>query len=334
MSDAAAIQVNGVRYVYPSAETPALDGVTLSIQPGEKFGLLGPNGSGKTTLFRLIATLLRVPAEAGHVRVFEADVVTQATEARQALGVVFQSTSLDGELTVQENLLCQAKLYGMGRKQAREKAAHWAERLRVSDRLGDKVKTLSGGLARRVEVAKALVHGPKLLLMDEPTTGMDPTIRAELWEALEALREADGLTIALTTHLMDEAERCDRLVLLDQGRVVTTGRPDELRAALGHEMARLRVGNGTDPGKVSTDITALFGPWGDGGEPYASGGMVCVPTEDPIELMQSVRDRWPGRFVEVTIGRPSLEDVFTKLTGRDWGPADSLRDTPVAPSKP
>ncbi len=220
---------------------PALAGVDFQVAAGEIFGFLGPNGGGKTTLFRILATLAR--PESGTVRVFGADLATQAREVRRRLGVVFQSPSLDLQLTVRENLVHQGHLHGLAGRDLAGRIAAGLERFGLTERVDQRTAELSGGLRRRVEIAKALLHEPRLLLLDEPSTGLDPGARHDLWETLESLR-GQGVTVLLTTHFMEEGDRCDRLVLLSQGTIVAEGTPAALKEEIGGDVITL---TGRDP---------------------------------------------------------------------------------------
>jgi ABC-2 type transport system ATP-binding protein len=207
----AAVSIQEVSYRYRS--TVALNNLSFKVMPGEVFGILGPNGGGKTTLFRLLSTLM--PLQEGKVEVFGHDLQRVPAAVRNHLGVVFQSASLDKKLTVAENMACQAALYGLHGKSARVREQALLEQLGVADRSKDLAEELSGGLRRRVELAKAMLHRPQLLLLDEPSTGLDPGARSDLWKYLFQLRSSLGTTILLTTHLLEEAERADRIAILN-----------------------------------------------------------------------------------------------------------------------
>jgi ABC-2 type transport system ATP-binding protein len=199
MGPAPAIEVRGLSHSY--GERRALDGVEFSVEAGTIFGLLGPNGGGKTTLFRLLSTLL--PIQAGQARVLGLDLAREPNEVRKHIGVTFQSPSIDPKLTVGENLKYQGQIYGLFGAALRQRIDLLAEKLGLRERLGERAETLSGGLKRRVEIAKGLLHRPQLLLLDEPSTGLDPGARHDLWRYLRGLREEDGVTVLVTTHLME-----------------------------------------------------------------------------------------------------------------------------------
>ena len=301
---AVAIENVGFRY----GERRALDGVSFEVRSGEVFGLLGPNGGGKTTLFRLLCTLL--PVGEGRLTVIGHDVATDPAAVRRTIGVTFQSPSLDGKLTVGENLTAQGQLYGLFGRSLRERIADLTERLGLSDRLRDRADTLSGGLKRRVEIAKGLLHDPAVLLLDEPSTGLDPSARQDLWRLLSDLRDG-GMTVLVTTHLMEEAERCDRLAILSRGAIVALGTPDELRASVGGDCLTVR---GPDPGPLAEEIASRFGV-----PARVVGGAVRVERDRGHELLREVVEAFPRQVASVTLGKPTLEDVFIARTGhRFW----------------
>ena len=213
---AAAIEISGLRHRY--GEREALRGVSLTVERGEIFALLGPNGGGKTTLFKILSTLMRVAQ--GSVRVLGHDLRGEARRVRSSIGVVFQSPGLDPKLTVAENLVHHGHLYGLGGASLRARVTAVLADLDLTDRAGDLVETLSGGLARRTDLARGLLHGPELLLLDEPSTGLDPGGRRDFAQLLRALRDRGGVTVVLTTHYMEEAERADRVAVLHEGSLV------------------------------------------------------------------------------------------------------------------
>jgi ABC-2 type transport system ATP-binding protein len=298
-----AIDVEHVGYAYGGRR--ALDDVTVSVAAREMFALLGPNGGGKTTLFRIVATLLR-PA-AGVVRVFGADVATDPTTVRRLLGVVFQSPALDKRLTVRENLRHHGHLYGLRGARLHTRLEEALARVRLADRGDDRVASLSGGLARRAEIAKALLPGPRLLLLDEPTTGLDPGVREEIWRDLRTLRDREGTTVALTTHMMDEAEACDRVAILDRGRIVLTGRPANLTAALGGEIITIESSR---PEALVARIRERFALPAD-----AVDGVVRIERDRAHELVGPIIDAFAADVRAVRVSRPTLQDVFLHHTG-------------------
>src|SRR3989442_835140 len=228
--------VNKLCYLYGTRT--ALAGVTFTVSRGEIFALLGPNGGGKTTLFKILSTLL--PATSGEAQVFGQSLVQNPHAVRTRLGVVFQHPSLDPKLTVAENLYHHGHLYGLWGKTLRARAEAMLERMGLADRSRDLVETLSGGMQRRVELAKGLLHKPDLLLLDEPSTGLDPGARRDFNDYLQHLRAQEGVTIILTTHIMEEAERCDRVGILHQGKLVALDTPDALKARVGGDVVAIR----------------------------------------------------------------------------------------------
>jgi ABC-2 type transport system ATP-binding protein len=297
-----AIAVSDLRVRYGAVE--ALKGVTFEVPERSIFGLLGPNGGGKTTLFRVLATLLR-PA-GGTARVSGADVVADPQAVRKAIGVVFQSPSLDKVLTVEANLRFQGALYGLGGADLDARIKAMLARLDLGDRARARVKTLSGGLKRRVEIAKGILHRPAILLLDEPTTGLDPGARRAVWDWLAELRD-NGATCIVTTHLMEEAERCDRVVILDEGKIVAEGRPDELRASIGADVITIEA---ADAPALAEAITKRFGT-----PASVSGGVVRLERQDGARFVPELVAALGGDARSVKVGRPTLEDVFIKLTG-------------------
>ena len=283
----------------------ALSGVTLSIRAGEMFALLGPNGSGKTTLFRILSTLLA--PSAGMARVGGCNVVGEAMAVRHQIGVVFQSPALDPQLTVEENLRCAGSLYGLRGADLVARLRSAAEALGLSDRLADRVQSLSGGLQRRVEIAKCLLPRPRVLLLDEPSTGLDPAAREGLRVTLERVRRESEVTVVMTTHLLEEAERCDRVAILHRGRLVACETPAELRGRLGTDVA---VVSGPEPEALAARVREMFG-W-----PLSVRG-------ERLRVEVPAGGDAAGRLVSalgaaadtVTVGRPTLEDVFLDLTG-------------------
>jgi ABC-2 type transport system ATP-binding protein len=286
-------------------ERVALDALDLRAPAGEVVALLGPNGSGKSTLFRILATLLRPTS--GTARVAGRDVSAEPDEVRRSLGVAFQAASLDGKLTVRENLVHQGHLYGLSGAALRARVDEALAAAGVADRAGDRVETLSGGLRRRVDVARSLLHRPAVLLLDEPSAGLDPSARESLLEALVRYRDRDGGSCLLTTHLLEEAERCDRVAILDKGRLVAQGPPDELVQEIGGEVVELT----TDaPDEIARGVTERFGRPATPAE-----GSVRLEAERGAELLPAILAAFPGRIRSATVSRPSLADVFFRRAG-------------------
>ena len=297
------IQVENLTHRY--GDRVALDGVSFEVRQGEIFGLLGPNGGGKSTLFRILSTMM-VPTD-GRAAIAGHDVERDPAAVRRTVGVVFQTQSLDKALTVEENLRAQGHLHGLSGALLRERMGAAMERLGLKDRRGDLVDTLSGGLRRRVEIAKALLHKPKVLLMDEASTGLDPAARRDVSRHVEMLRQQEGVTILLTTHILDEADRCDRLVLLHQGRIVAQGTPGELRGRIGGDVVVLDT---PDAQSLADQIARRFHA-----EAVARDGQVRVEIENGHRFITEVVEAFPGAIDSVGLHKPTLEDVFVHETG-------------------
>ena len=316
---APALAVDGLGFDY--GEQTALEGVTFAVGPGERVGLLGRNGSGKTTLLRIASTRLR-PAR-GHLRVAGLDVAADPAGVRRLLGVVFQSPALDPALTCREALQMQAALVAVPRRQRPETIGRALDDAGLADRAGARVATLSGGLARRLDLARGLLHRPSLALLDEPTTGLDPVARQDFWAFLDR-RRGDGAQL-VATHLMDEAERCDRVVILDSGRVVADGAPDALAARLGTDALWLDA----DDAHALADALRV-----QGDDAQAVGDRVLVRADDARERVAALYGRPDVRGV--SIQPPTLADVFAAAVGvapSSGAHTDSIT-APEAPSVP
>lgn len=304
---AAAVEIQNLTFRY--GDRVALNGVSFSVAAGEVFGLLGPNGGGKTTLFRILSTLLE--PESGAASIFGIDVSAQPLEVRRRIGVVFQNQSLDRRLTVEENLQCQGRLYGLTGATLKDRIGDALDRTKLSDRRGDKVDTLSGGLRRRAELAKGLLHRPQLLLLDEPSTGVDPAVRLDFWDHLQRLRAESGVTILLTTHLLEEADKCDRLAILDRGSIVSTGTPAELKNAIGGDVISL---TGPDLEGIAAQLASDLDI-----EAQVVDGAVRFEQERGAETVARVMHALPKSVDSVTVSKPTLEDVFISATGHGFG---------------
>lgn len=312
MSGPAAIFLQGLSHWYGSRQ--ALRDVGFDVAAGEIFGLLGPNGGGKTTLFRVLATLL--PVQQGSIQLLGLDVAHEPSRVRSRIGVTFQSPSLDRKLTVRENLVSQGYLYGLSGAPLRARIASLLEKLGLTDRSGDRAESLSGGLARRVEIAKGLLHNPLVLLLDEPSTGLDPGARLDLWRYLRLLRDEAGVTVLVTTHLMEEAEHCDKLAILDSGRLVALGTPQELRAQIGGDCLTVQTASPTD---LSRRIAERFQV-----DSRAVGGQIRIEVEKGHEFIGRLVEAFGPEISSVILGKPTLEDVFIQRTGhRFWDDNDA-----------
>ena len=302
-----AIEVAQLSFRY--GERTALDGVSFTVEPGAIFGLLGPNGGGKTTLFRILSTLL-LPAS-GAARIFGLDVAAEPQAVRRRIGVVFQAASLDKKLTALENLIHQGHLYGLHGGDLKRRAQESLERVGLADRAGDRVETFSGGQQRRVELAKGLLHDPDLLLLDEPSTGLDPGGRIDLWRYLSHLRDSRRVTVLVTTHLLEEAERCDRLAILDRGKLVAEGTPEQLKKRIGGDV--IVVGT-RDPEALRGQVEQLFRL-----PATTVNGTVRIERERGHEFIAQLVEAFPGQIDSVSVSKPTLEDVFIQQTGhRLW----------------
>jgi ABC-2 type transport system ATP-binding protein len=306
---AARLEILGLRHRF--GDRAALDGLTLSLRAGEIFGLLGPNGSGKSTALRVLTGLL-VP-DAGELRLDGVPVAPGGRKLRQHMGVVFQAASLDARLSARENLVLSAALYGLSGKRAAQRIDEQLEHAGLRDRQGDAVLELSGGMKRRLELARALLHEPSLLVMDEPTTGLDETFFRQTWTRIEALRKERGLTVLLTTHRAEEAERCDRVAVMDGGRVVAQDTPEALRRLVSGDVLTLSA---RDPEALCAELAARLAL-----AARVVDGRVVLEHERGHELIPRLVEALPvGRLDALSMHRPTLSDVFVKLTGR------SLRD--------
>ena len=316
----AAICVEGL--VKRFGDTTALDGVDLVARPGAVLGLLGPNGSGKTTTVRVLATLLR--PDAGRATVFGYDVVAEAPEVRRRIGITGQYAAVDEALSGTDNLLLVARLLDLSRRDARARAAELVERFGLVEAAGRRVRTYSGGMRRRLDLAVSLIGRPDVLFLDEPTTGLDPRHRNEVWEQVRGLA-ADGVTVLLTTQYLEEADQlADDLVVLDHGRVIAGGTPASLKAEIGGQALHVRPLHSADLART-TAIVAELTP-GQGPVVDASGELV-VPALHPA-LLRHVAERLDVAGIpvaEIGLRLPSLDDVFLTLTGHsaDSGGADS-----------
>lgn len=313
MSATLAVQASNLIHEYPvrgqKAPRRALDGVSFEVRCGEIFALLGPNGGGKTTLFKVLSTAIRPTG--GVAAIFGHDVGKEPDEVRGRIGVVFQNPSLDKKLTVLENLRYHGQLYGLRGRELNDRVTEMMERLAVADRAGHLVETLSGGLARRVELAKGLLHRPALLILDEPSAGLDPGARHDLWVYLQRLREKEGVTILVTTHLVDEGDRSDRVLVLNQGRIVAMDTPAALKEQIGGDI--ISIGT-RQPERLLKNIHEKFGIM-----PTAFNGALRIEKQAGHAFISQVVDAFPDMIDSVNLSKPTLEDVFIARTGhRFW----------------
>ena len=297
------IKVENLSYAYGARR--ALAGVTFSIAQGEVFGFLGPNGSGKTTLFKILSTL--IPVDQAAVNILGHELSRESQSVKQYLGVVFQHPSLDLKLTVTENLRHHGHLYGLQGKTLKQRIQEALDQFELTDRAQERVETLSGGLQRRAELAKATLHKPKLLLLDEPSTGLDPGARRNFRAYLAGLQET---TVILTTHILDDAEACDRVGILSAGKLVAIGTPDELKSRVSGDIV---IVDSSTPEQLAPKISQRFG--------YAAASieeLLRIECHNGHEFVRDVVAAFPTEIRSVRFGKPTLEDVFIKLTGHHF----------------
>lgn len=319
---AAVIEVRSLAHRY--GEREALRGISFDVRAAEIFGLLGPNGSGKTTLFRILSTLM-LPS-GGEALVMGHDVARDPVGVRRRIGIVFQAQSIDLKLTAEENLRHQGHLYGISGKPLAARISEMLSRVALADRAGDRVETFSGGMQRRLELARGLLHRPSVLLLDEPTTGLDPGARRDLWQYLKLLRDEEGISVLVTTHLMEEAEHCDRLAILNEGRIVALGTPAELRREIGGDVVLLEptgpdVGTAAPAGQAAQAAAALAQKIEARFQQSATAfdGKVRIERENGHRFITAVVEAFPGEIQSVSVSKPTLEDVFIRRTGhRFW----------------
>lgn len=298
----------------------ALHGLSLCVGAGEIVGLLGPNGAGKSTTFQLLAGLLA--PDSGRVLLEGRPLSLHDPALRQRLGIIFQRGSLDDLMSARENLLLGARLYGLTGARAHERVEQMLRLIGLHERGDERVSTWSGGMRRRLELARALVHQPRIVLMDEPTQGLDEASFRSFWAHLRALRDAEGLTVLLTTHRADEAEMCDRLAVLDAGRLVATDTPAALASRVGGDILTLEA---REPEALAAEVRERFGL-----EARVVEGKVQVEVEQGHALVPRLVEAFPaGRLASVSLRRPTLADVFLQLTGRALG-----ADQPTAEPTP
>jgi ABC-2 type transport system ATP-binding protein len=307
MSNSPAVDIVHLAHRY--GEHEAIRDLTLSIAEREIFAVLGPNGSGKTTLFRVLSTL--IPLQQGEVQILGFDLRREAAAIRALLGVVFQSPSIDKKLTVTENLIHHGRLYGLGGSELRSRVDEMLARLGLADRRRELVEKLSGGLRRRVELATGMLHRPRLLLLDEPSTGLDPGARADLWQYLEEVRREEGVTVVVTTHLLDEAQRADRIAIMHKGALAALDTPAALQAAVGGDAITIRS---KDAAALAAEIAQKFNVTAK-----EVDGSVRLEQPDGHQWIPRLVEAFPDRTESITLGKPTLEDVFIHFTGhRFW----------------
>jgi ABC-2 type transport system ATP-binding protein len=313
MSDQSVVEISGLTHRY--GERTALSELSLTVRTGEIFGFLGPNGSGKTTLFRILCTL--IPAPPGTVKILGFDAAADRDAIREKIGVVFQSPSLDKQLTAEENLRHHGHLYGLHGADLERRISELLERLGLSARRKDFVATFSGGMRRRVELAKGMLTRPSVLLLDEPSTGLDPGARIDLWRYLREIQSSGEVTILLTTHLMDEGDRCSRLAVLDKGKLAACDTPAALKSRIGGDVLTLAC---ADPAAAIAVIRQKFAI-----EAEQMDQTIRLERPRGHEFVPQLIEALPGMIDSVSVGKPTLEDVFIRLTGH--GLNQELKDS-------
>ena len=298
------IEVDGLTFAY--GDRVALDNLRLAVGRGEVFGFLGPNGSGKTTLFRILSTL--IPAPPGKVRIFGLDPAADRDPIRARIGVVFQSPSLDKQLTAEENLTHQGHLYGLRGTDLRTRVRDALAAVGLTDRSRELVGQFSGGMRRRVEVAKGLLHDPEVLLLDEPSTGLDPAARIDLWRHLRKINQEAGVTVLVTTHLMEEADRCSRLAIMERGRLLACDTPAALKERIGGDVITIAAAK---PTELRSILHTRLGV-----EAQEVDGTLRLERHRGHDFVPQLIEAAPGLIDSVSVGRPTLEDVFIQLTGQ------------------
>ncbi|HEY40875.1 MAG TPA: ATP-binding cassette domain-containing protein [Dehalococcoidia bacterium] len=283
----------------------AVDSISFDVYKGEIFGFLGPNGAGKTTTINMLCTLL-APTD-GKATVNGYDILKQRRQVQRVIGLVFQDPTLDDYLSAEQNLRFHAYAYGVPRSVREERMKQLLELVGLSDRLKSKVSTYSGGMKRRLEIARGLLHHPQILFLDEPTLGLDPQTRFHVWEYIHALRKEEELTIFMTTHYMDEAENCDRIAVIDQGKIVALDTPDNLKGSLGGDVVMLEA---EEPENAIHELEEKYNL-----SPHIQGKTITFNVPHGETFLPKFLRNFQSKLVSVSVHRPTLDDVFLKLTG-------------------
>ncbi|MEV0821456.1 ATP-binding cassette domain-containing protein [Nonomuraea rubra] len=310
----AAVSVRGLRKAYGKVE--AVKGVDFEVRPGEVFGFLGPNGAGKTTTISMLCTL--VNPTGGGATVAGHDVVRERDQVRRNIGLVFQDPTLDGYLSAEQNLRFHAELYGVPKAAVDDRIRKVMEMVALWDRKDAKVMTFSGGMKRRLEIARGLLHSPRVLFLDEPTVGLDPQTRSAIWGYINQLRLVEDITIFMTTHYMDEAEYCDRIAIIDHGRIVVIDSPEALKASVGKD--RVQIQTADDPAAIEA-LRERFGL-----EAAVHEGAVTFAVASGEEFVPRLFAELGMPIRSVSVSRPSLDDVFMSYTGSTIRDAEAGND--------
>jgi len=287
----------------------AVDEVSFGVEKGEVFGFLGPNGAGKTTTISMLCTLLKPTAGTATVNGF--DIIEQKNEVRESIGLVFQDPSLDDRLTARENLVFHAVVYHVPRDVRQERIKEVLDMVSLSDRADDRVETYSGGMKRRLEIARGLLHYPKVLFLDEPTIGLDPQTRNYIWEYIEDLKKREGITIFLTTHYMEEAEHCDRIAVIDLGKIIALDTPEVLKDNVGGDVIKLKT---EDDDASKEELQRRFPELEMITDPECK---LCFKTDKGEEFIPELIRDFGTKIVSVSIHSPTPDDVFLQLTGKE-----------------
>jgi ABC-2 type transport system ATP-binding protein len=298
-----AVSARGLARRYGDVE--AVAGVDLDVEPGEVFGFLGPNGAGKSTTIKMLCTL--VQPSAGSATVAGFDIVRERDDVRRSIGLVFQDPTLDGYLTAEQNLRMHAELYGVPKAILGERMTEVLDMVGLADRRKSRVSTYSGGMKRRLEIARGLLHAPRVLFLDEPTVGLDPQTRASIWRYINELRRREDITIFMTTHYMDEAEYCDRIAIIDHGRIVVTDTPEALKESVGKD--RVQISTEDDEAAMQA-LRERFAV-----EPVLAEGQVTFAIAGGEEFVPRLFAELGVPIRSVSVSRPSLDDVFMSYTG-------------------
>jgi ABC-2 type transport system ATP-binding protein len=306
-----AVAVSGLRKTY--AEVEAVRGIDFEVAAGETFGFLGPNGAGKSTTIGMLCTL--VTPTGGSATVAGHDVVRDRGTVRRNIGLVFQDTTLDGYLSAEQNLRFHAELYGVPRAALGPRMDRVLEMVNLADRRKGKVMTFSGGMKRRLEIARGLLHSPRVLFLDEPTVGLDPQTRSSIWEYIDELKRTEDITIFMTTHYMDEAEYCDRIAIIDHGTIVAIDTPEALKASVGEDRVRVSTADDT---AAAAQLRERFGIEG-----RISEGQLTFHVASGEEFVPKLFGGLDVPIRSVSVSRPSLDDVFMTYTGKTIRDAES-----------
>jgi ABC-2 type transport system ATP-binding protein len=310
---APAVTVRGLVKRYGDLE--AVSGIDFDVAAGETFGFLGPNGAGKTTTIAMLCTLARPTG--GTARVAGHDVATERDDVRRNIGLVFQDTTLDGYLSAEQNLRLHAELYGVPRAMVPGRMRQVLEMVGLWDRRGSRVSTFSGGMKRRLEIARGLLHSPRVLFLDEPTIGLDPQTRSSIWRYIRELKAAEDITIFLTTHYMDEAEYCDRIAIMDSGRIIVLDTPEVLKASVGRD--RVQISTDDDAAAIAA-LRVRFGI-----DATVAEGLVTFAVEAGEQFVPRLFSELGLPIRSVSVSRPSLDDVFMSYTGTTIRDAEASR---------